>query len=91
MAYDLEKWVANEWPVRRAPWLRWAYTAPLLLAPAAFVLDVGEGFGSPLLRALETLLSLGAVAGLLLAPFFALHARWMDAQAVEAEAALRLR
>lgn len=73
MAYNLEKWIENEGPVRRKLWLRWAYTAPLVLAPAAFLIGARDGFGSPALAGWESWLWLLAFVAFMLqlvSPFY---------------------
>lgn len=64
MAYDFERWVANEALSRRNPWLRRVYAAPFFVIPVSLAIELGEGFGS---RSLSVVGSLLAVAGLVCA------------------------
>ena len=61
MAYDFQKWVENEGFGRRSVGLRWTYAAPFLLFPASLVIDFGDGFGSPWLAVLGSLLAVAAI------------------------------
>lgn len=60
MSYDFRKWTENE-GFGRSRKLRAAYTAPFLLFPISLAIEFGDGFGSPWLAVLGSLLAVIAI------------------------------